>query len=93
MSDSVQPHGLQLARLLCPWGSPGKNTGVGCHALLQGIMHPMYIYMSLGTHTHVHIYVSLSTHTHTQTNPEASQDKTLFLYAMHKIFYSLLFPF
>ena len=24
-------------RLLCPWGSPGKNTGVGCHALLQGI--------------------------------------------------------
>ena len=25
------------ARLLCPWDSPGKNTGVGCHALLQGI--------------------------------------------------------
>ena len=25
------------ARLLCPWNSPGKNTGVGCHALLQGI--------------------------------------------------------
>ena len=24
-------------RLLCPWSSPGKNTGVGCHALLQGI--------------------------------------------------------
>ena len=37
VSDSLQPHGLQLARLLCPWGSPGKNTGVGCHALLQGI--------------------------------------------------------
>ena len=31
-------HGLQSARLLfCPWDSPGKNTGVGCHALLQGI--------------------------------------------------------
>ena len=27
----------QPARLLCPWDSPGKNTGVGCHALLQGI--------------------------------------------------------
>ena len=27
--------GLQPARLLCPWDSPGKNTGVGCHALLQ----------------------------------------------------------
>ena len=38
MSDSLQPHGLQPARLLCPWDSPGKNTGVGCHALLQGIV-------------------------------------------------------
>ena len=28
---------LQPARLLCPWNSPGKNTGVGCQALLQGI--------------------------------------------------------
>ena len=37
LSDSLQPHGLQPARLLCPWDSPGKNTGVGCHALLQGI--------------------------------------------------------
>ena len=31
------PHGLQPARLLCPWDSPSKNTGVGCHFLLQGI--------------------------------------------------------
>ena len=30
-------HGLQPARLLCPWDSPGKNTGMGCDALLQGI--------------------------------------------------------
>ena len=37
VSDSVRPHGLQPTRLLCPWASPGKNTGVGCHALLQGI--------------------------------------------------------
>ena len=28
-------------RLLCPWDSPGKNTGMGCHALLQGIF-PIY---------------------------------------------------
>ena len=35
---SSWPHGQsQPARLLCPWDSPGKNTGVGCHALLQGI--------------------------------------------------------
>ena len=31
----VQPHGLQPTRLLRPWDSPGKNTGVGCHFLLQ----------------------------------------------------------
>ena len=35
MSDSVQPHRWQATRLLCPWDSPGKNTGVGCHFLLQ----------------------------------------------------------
>ena len=34
---TLQPHGLSPIRLLCPWDSPGKNTGVGCHALLQGI--------------------------------------------------------
>ena len=30
------PHGLQPTRLLCPWDSPGKSTGVGCHFFLQG---------------------------------------------------------
>ena len=35
MSDSLQPHGLQPTRLLRPWDSPGKNTGMGCHFLLQ----------------------------------------------------------
>ena len=35
MSDSVQPHRRQPTRLPCPWDSPGKNTGVGCHFLLQ----------------------------------------------------------
>jgi len=35
VSDSVRPHGLQPTRLLRPWDSPGKNTGVGCHFLLQ----------------------------------------------------------
>ena len=33
---SLWPDGLQPIRLLCPWDSPSKNTGVGCHALLQG---------------------------------------------------------
>ena len=36
--DSSRPHGLQPSRLLHPWDSPGKSTGVGCHCLL-----PMYL--------------------------------------------------
>ena len=35
MSNSVQPHRRQPNRLPRPWDSPGKNTGVGCHFLLQ----------------------------------------------------------
>ena len=34
VSDSVRPHRWPPTRLLCPWDSPGKNTGVGCHFLL-----------------------------------------------------------
>ena len=35
VSDSVPPHRRLLTRLPCPWDSPGKNTEVGCHFLLQ----------------------------------------------------------
>ena len=37
MSDSLQSYGLYPTRLLCLWNFLGKNTGVGCHFLLQGI--------------------------------------------------------
>ena len=37
VSDSLQPQELRPARLPFPWDSPGKKTGVGSHALLQGI--------------------------------------------------------
>ena len=37
VSDFLWSHGLQPIRLLCPWDSPGKDSGVGCHFLLQGI--------------------------------------------------------
>ena len=37
VSNSLRPHGLQPARLLCPWDFTGNNTGVGCHFLLQVI--------------------------------------------------------
>ena len=36
MSNSLKLHRLQPASFLCLWDSLGKNTGVGCHALLQG---------------------------------------------------------
>ena len=36
----LPPHGLWPARLLCPWNSPGKNNGVGCHFLLQTSSQP-----------------------------------------------------
>ena len=38
VSDSLQPHRLLPTRLFCPWNSPGKNTGVGSHSLLKGII-------------------------------------------------------
>ena len=38
MSNSLQPHGLGPARLLHLWNSPGQNTAVDCHFLLQGIL-------------------------------------------------------
>ena len=37
VSDSLQLYGPWLTRLLSPWDSPGKNTEVGCHFLLQGL--------------------------------------------------------
>ena len=47
MSDSLRPYGLWPARLLCPWDSPGKNTRVGYHALLQ------WIFLTQGSNSHL----------------------------------------
>ena len=46
VSKFLRPHGLQPARFLCPWDSPGKNTRVGCYALLQRLF-PTQVAMSL----------------------------------------------
>ena len=40
VSNSLRSHVLHPTRLLCPWDFPGKNTGVGCHFLLQGTSQP-----------------------------------------------------
>ena len=45
MSNSLQPHGLSPTRLLGPWNSPGKNTGAGCHSLLQGIFCTILLFL------------------------------------------------
>ena len=45
VSDSLRPHALQRVRLAGRWDSPGKNTGAGCHFLLQGIF-PTQRYIS-----------------------------------------------
>ena len=54
MSDSLQPHGLGPPRLVCPWNSPGKNTGVGYHSLFQGIflaqrLNPHLLHWQVGS--------------------------------------------
>ena len=69
VSDSLRPHGR--TRLLCPWNSPSKNTGVGCQSLLQRIFpthglnlgllhcgHTLYHLSHQGSPYH-YIYMSL----------------------------------
>ena len=45
--DSLWPHGQQPNRLLCPWNFLGKNTGVSCHFLLQGIFPTQWLKLRL----------------------------------------------
>ena len=79
-SVALQPLGLCPARLLCPWNSPGKNTAVGSHSLLQGIfpteglnpglLHCRQIFYHLIHQASPHtlwVYVHIYTYTHTQS--------------------------
>ena len=50
MSASVRPHRWQATRLPCPWDSPGRNTGVGCHFLLHtSLQLPSNIFKTFST--------------------------------------------
>ena len=49
MSDSLPPYELYPAWFLCPWDSSGKNTGVGCHTLPQGIFQTQGKYFGVLT--------------------------------------------
>ena len=55
VSDSVWPYRVYPARFLCPWDYPGKNAGVGCHFLLQGIfpIHGLNSRLLLGRWIHL----------------------------------------
>ena len=89
MSNSLQPHGLQPARLLCPRDSPGKNTRVGCHAFLQGIfptqgsnpglLHCRWILYRL-SHQGSPIYQHTHTQTCAQTDMHAHAHKHMCIY-------------
>ena len=80
ISDSLGTMGCRPARLLCPRHTSGKNTGVGCHSLLQGIfptqglnlglLHCKQILMSNAVHKYVgtHVCTEIHTHTHTHTH-------------------------
>ena len=57
VSDSFVTPWIVDALLFCPWDFPGKNTGVGCHFLLQGIFgssqtSALFFYCYSNTHTH-----------------------------------------
>ena len=58
MSDSLQPHGLWPTRPLDPLNSPGKNIGVGCHSLLQGIFPTQGLNPGLLHHRQILYHVS-----------------------------------
>ena len=82
VSNSSRPHELQPARLLCPWGSLGKNTGVGSHSLLHlffpiqrsnlGLLHCWWILYCLnqqGSPRYSEVHVIL--HSSTNVSPSA----------------------
>ena len=72
--SSLQPYGPSLTRLLCPWDSPGKNTGVGCQALLQGIVPTQGSSLSL-----LHLL-----HWHVSSLPLASPWKPVYISTNHQ---------
>ena len=71
MSNCLRPHGLWPVRLLCPWNSPGKNTGVDCYFLLQGIFLTQGLNPGL-LHCRQILYVSLNDKTLKKELPQFS---------------------
>ena len=74
MSNSLPPSGLQPARLLCPWNCPGKNTGVGCHFLLQGI------FLTRGSNQHLLCLLHQQVDSFPLASPRTIQQFYLFIF-------------
>ena len=78
MSHSLWTHGLQPTRLFCPWDSPGKNNGVGCHALLQRI------FPTQGLNPGLPLCSRILHHLSHQGSPDKSRDKLLLFRVISK---------
>ena len=72
MFTSLWPHGVEPTRLFCPWDSPGKNTGVGWHALLQGT-EPMSLAPSELAGRFLAISITWEAHGSAHTSVQVSQ--------------------
>ena len=84
VSNSWRPHGLQPTRLLCPWDFPGKDAGVGCHFLVQGIFPTRGLNPGL-----LHCRQILYPLSH-QGRPNTSISKNIYVFLWKK-YYFLLF--
>ena len=100
LSHSLQPHGLWPTRLLCWWDFPDKNTGVGCHSLLQEIfptqglnLHFLHWHIdSLPLH-HLGTASAIKTGFFFFFNGKCRKDKIVFPLPVHHCIHSILLWF
>ena len=78
VSNSLQPHGLSPTRFLCPWGSPGKNTKMSCHALLQRI------FLTQGSNPDLHCRQFLYHLSHMKYNPNKQAHENMLSIFSHQ---------
>ena len=92
--SALQSRALEPTRLLCPWDSPGKNTGVGCHALLQGIFPTQRLNPSVLSLLHPALAGRFFNHEHHLGSPQLqrvfpSSDQNTMAYCPLQEFYDL----
>ena len=87
MSNSLQPRGLYPTRLLYPWDSPGKNTGVCCHSLLQGVFLTQGSNLGLRQNPGLlHCRPILYHLSHREANPQQMKDISVLYFRLKKLF-------